>query len=106
MSRRSDGSFVYDGSEQYGGSANVTNYFGSTSYGYMEPTTWDMLTYALPRQQLYITGKNANPSNYLSSDVVTNALWVGAFNQVCAGYDTNHLVAAMGEYDLGVREIF
>ena len=27
----------------------------------------------------------------------------GRVNQVCAGYDTNQLVAAMGEYDPGVR---
>ena len=39
----------------------------------------------------------------MSSDVVTNAIWVGMFNQVCGRYNTNQLVSAMGEYDPGVR---
>ncbi|MCX6929378.1 MAG: DUF6288 domain-containing protein, partial [Verrucomicrobia bacterium] len=102
MSRRSDGSFVYDGGEQYVCSA-VSDYWGSANYAGVDPTASYVLTYALPKQQLYITGKNANTNNWLSNDKVTNAIWVGAFNQVCAGYDTNQLVSAMSEYDPGVR---
>ncbi len=102
LSRRYDGTFVYDGAEQYGGST-VTSYSGSANYAGIDPTASYVLTYALPKQQLYITGKNANTNHWLSSDVVTNAIWVGTFNQVCAGYNTNQLIAAMGEYDPGVR---
>jgi hypothetical protein len=102
LSRRSDGTFVYDGGEQYGCSA-VSDYWGSATYASIDPTASYVLTYALPKQQLYITGKNANPDRYLNSEAVSNAIWVGMFNQVCAGYDTNQLVSAMGEYDPGVR---
>ncbi len=102
LSRRSDGSFVYDGGEQYGGS-NVSDYWGSSDYAGIDPTASYVLTYALPKQKLYLTGKNANTNNWLSSAVVSNCLWVGTFNQVCAGYSTNQLIAAMGEYDPGVR---
>ncbi len=104
LSRRSDGSFVYDGDEQYGGSPNITDYWSNSSeYAGMDPTSWYVLAYSLPKQQLLLTGKNANPTNWLSSDKVTNAIWVGAFNQVCAGYNTNQLASAMSEYDPGVR---
>ena len=104
LERRSDGSFVYDGSEQFGGSPNVTDYWSNSSkYAGMDPTTWYVLAYSLPKQQLLLTGKSANPTNWLSSDKVTNAIWVGAFNQVCGGYNTNQLASAMGDYDPGVR---
>ena len=102
LSRRSDGSFVYDGGEQYGGSA-LYDYWGSATYAGIDPTASYVLTYALAKQKLLITGRNANPSNWLSSAVVSNAIWVGNFNLVCGGFDTNQLMAAMSEYDPGVR---
>jgi len=86
LSRRSDGSFVYDGGEQYGGS-EVYDYWGSSSYYGIDPTASYVLTFALPKQQLYLTGKNANPANYLSSEVVTNAIGVGM-----ADFTTRRLV--------------
>ena len=102
LERRSDGSFVYDGGEQYGGSA-LYDYWGTATYADIDPTASYVLTFALAKQQLHITGKDANPTHWLPNDKVTNAIWVGMFNQVCAGYDTNQLVAALGEYDPGVR---
>ena len=104
LSRRSDGSFVYDGSEQYGGSENITDYWSDSSkYAGIDPTASYVLTFSIPKQKLLLTGRNANPTNWLSSAVVSNAIWAGTFNLVCAGFTTNQLVAAMGEYDPGVR---
>ena len=102
LSRRSDGSFTYDGSEQYGGS-DTYDYWNTISYYGIDPTATYVLTYALPKQKLLITGKNSNPTNWLSAATVTNAIWAGAFDRIVAGYNTNQLVAAMSEYDPIVR---
>ena len=104
LERRSDGSFVYDGAEQYGGSATY-DYWNTASYYGIDPTATYVLTYALPKQQLLLTGRNANPANWLSSDKVTNAIWAGMFDQLVAGYGTNQLVPALSEYDPLVRRL-
>ncbi len=103
LERRCDGSFVYDGGEQYGASP-VSDYWlvgGNNSYNGIDPTASYVLTYATSLQQLYITGKN--PTNTLSSAAVTNAIWAGTFDRLASTYDTNTLIAALGEYDALVR---
>ncbi len=102
LERRSDGSFVYDGSEQYGGS-DTYDYWNTINYNGIDPTASYVLTYALGKQQLLITGKNLNSTNWLSDTKVTNAIWAGAFDRVVAGYNTNQLIAALSEYDPIVR---
>ncbi len=105
LSRRCDGSFAYDGAEQYGGS-EVSDYWavgGNNDYYGIDPTASYVLTYGVAKQKLYITGKNANPANGLSIAAVTNAIWAGTFKLACSGYDTNQLMAALGEYDPLVR---
>ena len=103
LERRSDGSFVYDGAEQYGGSTTY-DYWNNVNYeSCIDPTVSWVLTYALPKQQLLITGRNANPTNWLSGDKVTNAIWAGAFDQTVAGLGTNQLMSALSEYDPLVR---
>ena len=102
LSRRCNGTFVYDGGEQYGGS-ELYDYWGSATYAGIDPTATYVLTYSIPKQQLYITGKNADPTNWLSSSVVSNAIWAGAFIMLIDGYNTSQLIAAMGEYDPVVR---
>ena len=104
LSRRSDGSFVYDGSEQFGGSPTY-DYWNTENYNSIDPTASYVLTYALAKQQLLLTGRNANPTNWLSSAKATNAIWAGAFDQVVAGLNTNQLVAALSEYDPLVRRL-
>jgi hypothetical protein len=59
----------------------------------VDPTASYVLTYALAKQKLLITGYNKNPSNWLSSEVVSNAIWLVNFNLVCGGFDTNQLMA-------------
>ena len=103
LTRRSDGSFVYDGAEQYGGSS-VADYWSSSSYNGLSPTATYVLQLTLPLRNLYITGKNANPTNTLSASVVSNAIWAGRFSQECSGYATSNLLAAFGEYDTVVRD--
>jgi hypothetical protein len=105
LERRSDGSFVYDGKEQYGPST-VSDYWmvgGNNDYYGVDPTSMYVLTYAAPRQQIYITGRDANPTNVLSNDKVTNAIWVAAMPTISTNLTTNELMAALGEYDPEAR---
>ena len=102
LERRCDGSFVYDGGDQYGGSA-LYDYWGTANYYGIDPTATYVLTYALPIQALYLTGKNAYPANSLSSVKVTNAIWAGNFGLACGNYNTNQLLSALAEYDPQVR---
>ena len=103
LARRSDGSFAYDGSEQYGPSA-VSDYWSASSYYGLSPTATYVLQYALPLKNLCITGKGANPALALSTVEVDNAIWAGRFSQEASGYPTNELVDALGEYDPVVRK--
>jgi len=103
LERRCDGSFVYDGDEQYGGSTGISNYWQASSYYELDPTACYVLTYALARQQLFLTGRKGSPVNWLSQDKVTNAIWAGMFDQALSGYDTNQLMSALAQYDPLVR---
>ena len=102
LSRRSDGSFTYDGDEQYGGSTTY-DYWNNASYYGIDPTASHVLTYALAKQKLLITGRSANPTNWLSPAVVSNAIWAGTFDRLNSTYSSNELVAALSEYDPLVR---
>ena len=63
LKRRLDGSFVYEGGEQWApGRGN--DYWDYSSTYYDNPTAYYLLHAAIPRKQLYITGKNANPTNH------------------------------------------
>ena len=62
--RRCDGSFTYDGGEQYGaGRTDDNTYYGKSSYDGLSPTATYVLTYSLPLKKLCITGKDAKPAN-------------------------------------------
>jgi autotransporter-associated beta strand protein len=104
LSRRTDGSFAYDGAEQYGaGTTSDGTYLGASGYYGMNATASYVLTYALPLQRLHITGKNANPANTLDTSKVTNAIAAATFKQDCPGFSTTQLIAALSEYDPVVR---
>ena len=102
LERRSDGSFVYDGGEQYGGSETV-GYFGSSSYYGLSPNACFVLTYSLPLKRLLITGRDALPQNTLNTAKVTNAVAAGPYDRDCVGYSVATLLAAFSEYDPVVR---
>ena len=102
LKRRLDGSFVYEGGEQW--APGRGNDYWDDSYTYWgNPTAYYLLHAAIPRKQLYITGKNANPANQLNPQAVTNAIWAAEFTSRCGGYTTERLVAALGEWDPIVR---
>ena len=104
MKRRSDGSFVYEGGEQWA-PGMATEYFeGADPHVYYDnPTAYYLLHACIPLKKLYITGKNANPANELNAQTVSNALWAAQYPETCAGYDTNQLVSHLAEYDPIVR---
>ncbi|MCX6880057.1 MAG: DUF6288 domain-containing protein [Verrucomicrobia bacterium] len=101
FTRRCDGSFAYDGGEQFGCS-HADDYWAYTTY-YDNPTAYYVLHAALPLKKLCITGKNANPANELGAQEVANALAAATFTPLCGGYSTSQLVAALGEWDPIVR---
>ena len=102
LERRSDGSFVYDGGEQYGGSSTV-GYFGSSSYYGLSPNACFVLTYALPLKRLLITGRDALPANTLNAAKVANAVAAGSYDRDSVGSSVATLLAAFSEYDPVVR---
>jgi len=102
LKRRCDGSFVYEGGEQWAPGQAATYWDDSYTYwGY--PTAYYLLHATLPLKQLYITGKNADPANVLGADVVSNALWACDFTSQCGSYTKDQLVAALAEWDPIVR---
>jgi len=107
LSRRCDGSFVYDGDEQYGGSPTINDYWQDSSYYGLDPSACYVLTFSVPSRRLYLTGKNPNPTNMLSSAAVSNALWAGMYhlNLNFTGYTTNELLSHFYEYDPIVRTL-
>ncbi|MEI6603804.1 MAG: DUF6288 domain-containing protein [Verrucomicrobiota bacterium] len=104
LERRTDGSFVYDGGEQYGaGSTSDGTYLGKSAYYDLSPTATYILTNALPLQRLLITGRNAIPANTIDSTKVANAIAAATYRLDCTTYLTSQLMAALAEYDPSVR---
>ncbi len=102
--RRSDGSFTYDGGEQYGpGSTDDNTYYGKSSYCGLSPTATYVLTYSLPLKKLYITGKDANPANILTKQQVADAIASGNFDLARKQMTAQQLVAAFRDWSPIVR---
>ena len=104
LERRTDGTFVYDGGEQYGGGkTDDGTYLGASGYYGLSPTACYVLTYALPLKRLLITGRNANPANTLDATKVANEIAAATYERDCPAYSVATLIAALGEYDPVVR---
>jgi len=104
LSRRTDGSFAYDGQEQYGpGTTKDNTYLGEAEYGGMTANAIYLLTYSLPLQRLYITGKNAIPAYTLNSTKVASAIAAGSFRLDRGAKSISELFTAIGDYDPIVR---
>jgi hypothetical protein len=102
--RRCDGSFTYDGGEQYGaGKTDDNTYYGNSSYSGLSPTATYVLTYAMPLKKLCITGKDANPDNWLSKQDVADAIASGRFDTERSDKKPAELVAAFGDWSPIVR---
>ena len=60
--RRCDGSFTYDGGEQYGaGKTDDNTYYGKSGYCGLSPNATYVLTYSLPLKKILLTGREADP---------------------------------------------
>ena len=104
LSRRCDGSFNYDGGEQYGGGTPEDNtYYGKTSYCGLSPTASYVLAYSLPLKKLVITGKDASPKNWLSGREVADAVTSGRFDLDRKTKSAEQLVAAFSDWSPIVR---
>lgn len=102
--RRSDGSFTYDGDEQYGaGRTHDDTYFGRSSYDGLSPAATYVLTYSLPLKQLHLTGKSANPAHWLSRQQVTAAIASGRFDLDRKTKTAEELVSAFRDWSPIVR---
>jgi HEAT repeat protein len=97
--RRCDGSFTYDGGEQYGaGKTDDNTYYGNSSYDGLSPTASYVLTYAMPLKKLCITGKDANPANVLDPQEVAAAIASGHFDLERTRKSPQELVAAFSDW--------
>ena len=102
--RRCDGSFTYDGGEQYGaGMTHDNTYYGDSSYCGLSPTACYVLTYSLPLRKLYITGRGANPTKWLSKKDVSEAIASGRFDLDRKTMSQAELIAALGDWSPIVR---
>jgi hypothetical protein len=102
--RRCDGSFSYDGGEQYGaGRTDDNTYYGKSSYSGLSPTATYVLTYSLPLKKLCITGRDANRSNWLTKKEVADAIASGRFDLDREQKNVRELVAAFGDWSPIVR---
>ena len=102
--RRCDGSFTYDGGEQYGpGSTDDDTYYGKSGYYDLSPNATYVLSYALPLKQLLLTGRSANPKLQLSKNEVRAAIASGRFDLDRLGMSPEQLVAAFDDWSPIVR---
>ena len=102
--RRSDGSFTYDGGEQYGaGQTEDDTYFGRSSYDGLSPEATYVLTYALPLGKLYLTGKEAQRSNWLTAIEAKAAVASGHFDKTRHRLNLEELLTAFADWSPVVR---
>ena len=102
--RRCDGSFTYDGGEQYGpGSTDDDTYYGNSSYSGLSPTATYVLTYSLALKKLCITGREATPAIALKPQEVAAAVTSGRFDLERLKMTPKQLVAAFSDWSPIVR---
>lgn len=97
--RRCDGSFTYDGGEQYGpGQTDDDTYYGKSGYDGLSPAATYVLTYSLPLKKLWITGKNSDPKHWLGTQEVKEAIASGCFDTERKTLGTEELITALGDW--------
>jgi HEAT repeat protein len=102
--RRSDGSFTYDGAEQYGpGKTDDDTYYGKSSYNGLSPAATYVLTYALPLRKLVITGRDAVRSVWLDKNQAALTVAAGRFDLDRREMTPDQLVEAFGNWSPIVR---
>ena len=99
-----DGSFVYDGGEQYGpGKTDDDTYYGKSGYYGLSPTASYVLTYSLPYRKLLITGRGGSSAPWLSKKDVAEAIASGRFDVDRETKSTKEIVAALRDWSPVVR---
>ena len=102
--RRSDGSFTYDGAEQYGaGQTHDDSYYGTSGYNGLSPAATYVLTYALPLRTLVITGRDADPAGWLDKTEAAATVAAGRFDLDRRNMTPEQLVEAFGSWSPIVR---
>ena len=102
--RRCDGSFIYDGGEQYGpGKTDDNTYYGKSAYYGLSPNASYVLTYSLPLKKLLITGRDADQGAWLSKKEVAEAVASGRFDLDRKRMTPEQLVAAFNDWSPIVR---
>ncbi|MFN4873100.1 MAG: DUF6288 domain-containing protein [Akkermansiaceae bacterium] len=102
--RRSDGSFTYDGAEQYGaGDTHDNTYYGDSSYNGLSPAATYVLTYSLPLKKLIITGRDANSKVWLSKLEAAATVAAGRFDLDRRDWASAKLITAFGSWSPIVR---
>ena len=102
--RRCDGTFTYDGGEQYGpGKTDDDTYYGKSSYNGLNPNASYVLTYSLPLKKILLTGRDAAPGNLLSAADVSHAIASGRFDLDRKQCTPDELVAAFADWSPTVR---
>lgn len=97
--RRCDGSFTYDGGEQYGaGSTHDNTYYGKSTYNGLSPNACYVLTYALPLKKLLITGRDGNKEAWLDAKEVEEAIRSGHFDVARKTCTADELVTTLGDW--------
>lgn len=97
--RRCDGSFTYDGGEQYGaGSTHDNTYYGKSTYNGLSPNACYVLTYALPLKKLLITGRDADREVWLDAKEVEEAIRSGHFDVARKTCTADELVTTLGDW--------
>jgi hypothetical protein len=103
--RRSDGSFTYDGDEQYGGGkTHDDTYYGQSSYYELSPNACYVLSYSTPRKKLLITGRDADRSKWLTSEQVKAAVSSGRFDLDRKEKTAKELAGAFSDWSPIVRD--
>ncbi len=102
--RRCDGSFTYDGGEQYGGGKTDDNtYYGKSGYYGLSPNACYVLTYSLPLKKLLITGRDANQGNWLNKQEVAEAVTSARFDLERKSMNPDQLIVTMADWSPIVR---
>ena len=102
--RRSDGSFTYDGGEQFGpGKTDDNTYYGKSSYYGLSPAATYVLTYSIPLKKIAITGRGVDQASWLTKKEVADAIASGRFDLDRKNKTNAELIEAMGDWSPVVR---
>ncbi|MBI1337363.1 MAG: hypothetical protein GC164_10425 [Phycisphaera sp.] len=97
--RRTDGSFTYDGAEQYGpGSTDDNTYFGRSGYNGLSPNATYVLAYSVPLRKIFITGRDANEKLWLDRKETDEAIASGNFDIDRKQCTVEQLITALGNW--------